>query len=364
MNQSFRQRRQGIALIWAVIFMVVFLAFASFAVDWGRVQLTKTELQRAADASALAAANALPGGVGNTKAIARQYAAYNFSVSKSITLNDNEIIMGQWKSTTKTIDTNATVANCVRVTVHTRVPLTFASYFGRDGMDVTASATAVYVSPIDITADIPAQANPYLAGMKNGTIAQKNGNPHNNPDYAGSHYYSRTGLTVDTSPPQAQGLPLVSGQKLTFGSISGVANNDVTFDPNVNFQPDGDTTNIVNNNYGGGSTSEFGKSDIRAPMNAVIGVFLNDKDPSKTSAPSTLDFSTASSRNFSTLSPQLKQVFFIGDGVTSQGVLQQFVVPPGATRLFLGNMDEYEWNNNRGTRVYRITQPGNTYLVN
>jgi len=30
----------------------------------------------------------------------------------------------------------------------------------------------------------------------------------------------------------------------------------------------------------------------------------------------------------------LKQVFFIGDGLTSGGVQQQFIVPTGATRYF------------------------------
>ena len=46
-----------------------------------------------------------------------------------------------------------------------------------------------------------------------------------------------------------------------------------------------------------------------------------------------LDFSTAASRDFSTLSPQLKQVFFIGDGLDSSGSLQTFVVPRGSNLL-------------------------------
>ena len=48
-------------------------------------------------------------------------------------------------------------------------------------------------------------------------------------------------------------------------------------------------------------------------------------------------------------------MFFIGNGLTGDtaagdlgGQVQQFVVPAGATRLFLGTSDGYEWNNNGG----------------
>ena len=50
------------------------------------------------------------------------------------------------------------------------------------------------------------------------------------------------------------------------------------------------------------------------------------------------------------LSPALKQVFFIGDGLTGTGTgtTQTFVVPAGATRLFLGVSDGVGWFNNSG----------------
>jgi hypothetical protein len=41
------------------------------------------------------------------------------------------------------------------------------------------------------------------------------------------------------------------------------------------------------------------------------------------------------------------------------GTTQTFVVPQGATRLFIGTMDSYEWNNNVGkytTTIHRIAQ--------
>jgi hypothetical protein len=78
-------------------------------------------------------------------------------------------------------------------------------------------------------------------------------------------------------------------------------------------------------------------------------VFLSDSAPNGgSSAPATLDFTTASSRDFSTLSPKLKQPFFIGDGLRNNGDHQTFVVPSGATRLYVGSMDGQQWSDNAG----------------
>ena len=120
--------------------------------------------------------------------------------------------------------------------------------------------------------------------------------------------------------------------------------------PNYNYTTptgtaDGDSTYIADNLLG----AENGIADVYAPIDSVIGVFLDDTQPSTTSAPAALDFSTDASRSFSTLKPLLKQPFFIGDGRDDNGNPQHFVVPTGATRLFLGNMDTYEWSNNLGS---------------
>src|SRR5262249_37922346 len=79
------------------------------------------------------------------------------------------------------------------------------------------------------------------------------------------------------------------------------------------------------------------------PITALMGIFLDDRQPSSYAMAASLDFSTGASRNFTSLSPRLKQVFFIGDGVNSSGTLQEFVVPSGATRLYLGIMDDSGW---------------------
>ena len=83
-----------------------------------------------------------------------------------------------------------------------------------------------------------------------------------------------------------------------------------------------------------------GLSGIAAPQTMfLVGVFLTDSAPSG-SDPTSLDF-TGLGTDFASLAPAIGQVFFIGDGLTGTGTgaQQQFVVPTGATRLFLGFAD-------------------------
>jgi len=73
----------------------------------------------------------------------------------------------------------------------------------------------------------------------------------------------------------------------------------------------------------------------------LTGVFLADSEP-VAPAPASLDFSSTSlGRSFTELAPLLYQTFYIGDGLTGEGSgdVQTFVVPAGATRLFLGIVD-------------------------
>lgn len=100
---------------------------------------------------------------------------------------------------------------------------------------------------------------------------------------------------------------------------------------------------------GSSSITAFGGiSGYLGTQGALVGVFLDNNIPS-TGAPATLDFSSGGfGTNFLSLSPGLGQVFFIGNGVTSSNVLQQFVAPTGATRVFLGITDAFGFNGAQG----------------
>ena len=77
----------------------------------------------------------------------------------------------------------------------------------------------------------------------------------------------------------------------------------------------------------------------------LTGVFTTAAGPDGT-APPRLDFSSTSTsvpggRSFTELSPLVDQLFYVGDGLTGEGVgsLQTFNVPDEATHLYLGLID-------------------------
>ena len=204
------------------------------------------------------------------------------------------------------------------------IPLTFAQILGVNSCDAKAVSIAQIVPGEEQDYTIDATNNPFLAGMPSGTQASEN-NPHNSPDTAGST--KNKGKTAKTSAmkqnPVDADITVVPNTTLTFDGVNGGANNDLN-DPN-RYTADGNAGWITTNSNG----AENGISDLNAPINCLVGVFLDDNPPSSGSTPSTLDFSTPTSRDFTSLKPQLKQLFFIGDGRTSNGEPQQFQVPAG-----------------------------------
>ncbi len=47
-------------------------------------------------------------------------------------------------------------------------------------------------------------------------------------------------------------------------------------------------------------------------------------------------------------------MFLIGDGKTPRGAVRRYLIPPGATSLYLGVMDGYEWNTNSGSFTVQV----------
>lgn len=178
------------------------------------------------------------------------------------------------------------------------------------------AATALPVAAAVIT--VPGDANPYLAGMPDGSTA------------------SSGDEAPDESPVEVTGLDVTSGASFTFAATGTVSHGSQTTGP------EGGT--VWSHTPG----AQNGISDVTMPINALLGVFLADAQPDTGPAPGALDFGTAAARGYTSLSPELKQVFFIGDGTTSGGAQQSFVAPAGASRLFLGTMDGYGWYDNTG----------------
>jgi hypothetical protein len=173
--------------------------------------------------------------------------------------------------------------------------------------------------------NVPGTSDPWLAGMPNGTL-----------DNVG------TPEPADAAPAQSPvlaGIPIGGGTILKWSATGQVGH------PGDPAGPDGATglnfSHLIGKNNG--------ISDITAPIDSLLGVFLGSGQPDSNPAPGSLDFSTAPSQDYTSLAPALQQVFFMGDGVTSGAIAQSIIAPPGATRLLLGTMDGYGWANNSGS---------------
>lgn len=363
-----KNARSGISLLYGMLILFVLLAVGSLALDVGRVFLVKAQLKQAADAAALAAASGL-----NNKTTTqarndaidtanRNFAHYNNLKNDGFTteLRSQDVKVSKSKSSLPYNDT-------VEVTIRRPVRLMLATVLGASTFNVEVTSIARHDPGVKVEQWVRGTANPYLAGMPKGSMASLN-NPHNSPDVAGDVTSSRPS-DWKQSPLPVQSLPIIPGQELTFDEINGTTRHD----PKLPFySPDGETgengtpKNIGTNTAG----AENGISQLRAPINALVGVFLGPDRPDKTAPPPMLDYSTYESRHQERYTPQLKQIFFIGDGlakktVNGQEILvrQRFVVPEGATRLYLATWDFYEWNNNGGEREIRIERPARTYLI-
>ncbi|MFS0735540.1 PEPxxWA-CTERM sorting domain-containing protein [Sphingomonas sp. 1P06PA] len=162
--------------------------------------------------------------------------------------------------------------------------------------------------------------NPFLAGAPDGAVA-----------------------LGDTAPDQSPTLALTgfdTSQSITFAAVGGfdfaggvpAASADGSFLITM-----GDALGIS------------GATGVAA--NGLVGVFLDDSTPGGT-APAKRD----DGLSFTTLAPELRQIFWIGDGLTGTGTgtVQTFFAPAGATRLFLGSVDGSGWFNNSGVSTVTI----------
>jgi PEP-CTERM motif len=172
---------------------------------------------------------------------------------------------------------------------------------------------------------VPGTSNIWLAGMPDGTSAGSG----------------------DAAPAQSPVLAMAVTPGMIFSfSTTGMVSNGSCCPLEA---PDGGP--VISHSAG----AQHGMSNMTAPINSLIGVFLSAAQPDLSAAPAALLFDTPASRDFLTLNPLLKQVFFIGNGTTSTATVQQFTAPAGATRLFLGTMDGFGWFNNTGSFTVDVT---------
>ena len=189
---------------------------------------------------------------------------------------------------------------------------------------VPAMAAAASISTVTVA---PGTADLYLAGS-----------PANRPCCAGDN--------SNAESPVLANLALTPGSYLTFTTLG-----SATHYPNESAPATADGSTGYTYNL----TADYG-TGISGPTNVhldgLAGVFLGPSQPSG-AAPAQL-----SGTDFTSISPGLDQIFFIGDGLTGTGTgaTQQFFVPAGATRLYLGIIDDGGYYDNGGAITANVTE--------
>src|SRR5882724_760827 len=80
---------RGMTLVYAIILMTMLSGFVSLGVDYGRVQLAKTQMERAAFAASRAGAAGIGDGTASAKAI--QFAAANLVDGTPLVLQAGDV---------------------------------------------------------------------------------------------------------------------------------------------------------------------------------------------------------------------------------------------------------------------------------
>jgi len=313
---------------------------------------------------------------------------------------------------------------CQAVTVtvprgQVEIPLLFGAVLGESYCTVSATSIAALIAqPSPTTEYVSAHGDPWLSGEQAGTTGSMPDTGYDNPspnnvhpwkndianpskvsaavtaagssgsysvptdsskvastDYqSGEPYGSPTQFTV--SPGSVVGVSTSSSSEFMSDNQGFLSNNgngvDYTADGENNGSYSIYSDDASNPSLAEGSQttsgSEHGISNIEAPLNSVIGVFMDKngaeygadstEETTESGAPSTptgQDFSTQTDRDYTAIEPSLNQSFYVGDGQTSTTTQQLIFVPNNASALFLGTMDGHEWSNNQGGGNITVT---------
>ncbi len=140
--------RRGNVIVLSAVLMAVVLGMVAFAVDIGYVVHMDTELQRTADACALAAVQQLPD-QSNATGAAQSIAAKNKGKGGP-DLHASDLQFGYWDRDTATFSSTSDEVNAVQVVVERTaekgnpIELFFARVLGTSFADVSTTATAMY----------------------------------------------------------------------------------------------------------------------------------------------------------------------------------------------------------------------------
>lgn len=152
-----KKHNRGAIAVLAAVFCVVMMGLIAFAVDIGYIGMVRTQLQAAADSSALAAAGSSGQSQAEMVQTAQEFADANIATGRHIQLNAGDVEFGSWDADAKTFVPlpSGQMGTAVKVTVRTSADsggdtsLFFGRILGLSSLAQEASAVAT-VNPRDI----------------------------------------------------------------------------------------------------------------------------------------------------------------------------------------------------------------------
>ena len=142
--------RRGAILVWSAVIMTFLLAMTAFAVDISYMTVVATQLQNAADASALSGVVELPKGNAVVIATVKEVAAKNKATNEDVVINDADVEFGWYDLPTRAFITPSASINSIRVTARVdNKPLFFGPVVGQKLFTMKRTAIAI-LNPRDI----------------------------------------------------------------------------------------------------------------------------------------------------------------------------------------------------------------------
>jgi Flp pilus assembly protein TadG len=134
--------RRGLAMLYVLVLLTILFALASFAVDYGRVQLAKTQLRAAVDDAAKWGALAVKSGKNTVLSRCNAAAAENTvdGVAPSFSLAD--VQLGSWNAQTRVFTNEGKPYNAVKLTGTQVIPLMLGSVVQKPSVTIRVSAVA------------------------------------------------------------------------------------------------------------------------------------------------------------------------------------------------------------------------------
>jgi hypothetical protein len=135
-------RRRGLTIIYLLVLLTVIFALASFAVDYGRVQLAKTQLRISTDVAAKWAVLGVKSGKNTVLARANAAAADNLVDGVAPTFALADVQVGSWNSSTRVFTNEGKPYNAVKLTATQVIPLMLGGVVQKPNVTVRVTAIA------------------------------------------------------------------------------------------------------------------------------------------------------------------------------------------------------------------------------